>query len=89
MGRREYLKIIKKIPLSKNDVADSIFWLSAQNGQYSCKAGYQFLKEEDADPINDEAPIYEKGLWKQIWSLNSLNKVKHFYLESLQKFSSN
>ena len=33
-------EIIKKNPLSKNDVADSIFWLLAQNGQYSCKAGY-------------------------------------------------
>ena len=71
-------EIIKKIPLSKNDVANSIFWLLAQNGQYSCKAAYGFLKEEDASPIRDEPPVYEEGLWKEIWSLNSPNKVKHF-----------
>ena len=70
------LKSSKKIPLSKNDVADSIFWLLAQNGQYSCKAGYWFLKEEDASPIRDEPPVYEEGLWKENSPQSKCNLVR-------------
>lgn len=43
----------------------SVFYPLEQNWQYSCKASYRFLKEEDASHIRDEPPIYEEGLWKK------------------------
>lgn len=41
-------------------------------------AGYRFLNEEDADPLRDDPPANDDGLWKKIWSLDCPNKVKHF-----------
>lgn len=70
-------KAIKKISLSRFAVEDSIFWPLSHDGQYSCKAGYWFLKEGDDFNIHEEPPDYEQGLWNKIWSLNSSNKVKH------------
>ena len=40
--------LIKKIPLAKTAVIDSVFWPRVENGQYSCKSGYHFLKDQDA-----------------------------------------
>lgn len=70
--------LIKKIHLSKNAIADWVFWPLVQNGQYSRKSGYWFLKEEEAGFSIDEPPVYEQKLWKNIWSLDVPNKVKHF-----------
>ena len=38
--------LIKKIPLSKHPTEDKLYWPWTQNGQYSCKSGYRFLKSE-------------------------------------------
>ena len=35
-------ELIKRIPLAKNAATDSVFWPRVENGQYSCKSGYQF-----------------------------------------------
>ena len=43
-----------------------------------CKAGYRFLKEEEALPTQTKANPQDKSLWKGVWSLDSTNKVKHF-----------
>ena len=40
--------LIKKIPLVKHATTDSVFWPMVEDGQYSCKSGYRFLKEEGA-----------------------------------------
>ena len=39
-------ELIKKIPLSWFEVDDSLFWPLSPNGQYSCKLGHRFLREE-------------------------------------------
>ena len=70
-------ELIKKIPLSRFEANDSIFWPLSPNGQYSCKLGYQFLKDEMEFNRLEEPLDYEKGLWKAVWSLESPNKVKH------------
>lgn len=49
-------KIIKKIPLSKCAADDSVFW--PLNGQYSCKYGYWFPKEEENSFRHKEPPDY-------------------------------
>ena len=70
-------ELIKRIPLSRFEANDSIFWPLSPNGQYSCKLGYQFLREKVDFNWLEEPPDYEKGLWKAVWNLDSPNKVKH------------
>ena len=43
-------EIIKKIPLAWVDYKDVIYLPLSQNGVYTCKAGYRFLKEEEISP---------------------------------------
>ena len=38
---------IKNIPLTRKDTEDSLFWPLENDGRYSCKIGYQFLKEDE------------------------------------------
>lgn len=62
----EEANAIKKIPLSQVVVEDSLFWPMEQDGKYTCKSGYRFLKEETALNIIKEPPGLEKDLWKEI-----------------------
>lgn len=68
--------IIKTIPLSQME-ADVLTWPYLQDGQYSCKSGYQFLKEEAAMDITQDDVIMDSTLWKGIWTLQIPNKVKN------------
>ena len=36
--------LVKKIPLARSPIEDSLFWPFIANGQYNCKSGYRFLK---------------------------------------------
>ena len=42
----EDVELIKKIPLSKTVKEDVLYWPYSSNGEYRCKTGYRFLKEE-------------------------------------------
>ena len=47
----EEAAFIKKIPMSKHPTKDKLFWPWTQNGQYSYKFGYQFLKSEADEEV--------------------------------------
>ena len=73
------VEIIKKIPLSQLAIDDVLYWPSSSNGDYSCKSGYKFLKEEvEQLDINWVPPLRDKNLWKAIWSMRVPQKVKNF-----------
>ena len=40
---------IKNIPLARNETEDTMFWPWEHDGNYSCKSGYRFLKEDEVD----------------------------------------
>ena len=42
----EDVELIKSMPLSHVEVKDVLFWPYTNNGVYTCKSGYRFLKEE-------------------------------------------
>ena len=42
----EDAELIKSMPLSLVEAEDVIFWPYTNNGVYTCKSGYRFLKEE-------------------------------------------
>ena len=68
---------IKNIPLARVATEDSLFWPLAQDGKFNCKLGYRFLKEAEDGSHMEAQPDHEKGLWKKIWALACLNKVKN------------
>lgn len=61
-------ELIKTIPLSRIEAEDSLFSPLSADGFYNCKMGYRFLKENEADNIQEEPPDDDKQLWKGIWS---------------------
>ena len=75
----EDAELIKKIPLSRTVKEDVLYWPYSSNGEYSCKTGYRFLKEE-AELMDTERvpPLREKKLWKTIWAMRVSQKVKTF-----------
>jgi len=42
----EEAELIKKIPISRNNSADTLFWPFVQSGEYIARSGYFFLKTE-------------------------------------------
>lgn len=73
----EKAAIIKKIPQGRVATEDIVIWPHSHDGRYSCKLGYQFLKEE-AELKSTPQPInLDSQLWKGMWSLNVPNKVKN------------
>ena len=46
--------LIKKIPLGRCEAKDSLYWPLTQDGNYTSKSGYRFLKEEaEVRPLAD------------------------------------
>ena len=68
---------IKKIPLSRTAVEDSIFWPMEQDGRYTCKSGYRFLMEDEENIFQEEPPDADNSFWNRIWDLDVPNKVKN------------
>ena len=63
-------EIIKKILLSQLAIDDVLYWPFSSNGDYSCKSGYRFLKDEAEQlDTNRVPPLRDKNLWKAIWSM--------------------
>ena len=57
--------LIKRIPLAKNAATNLVFWPRIENGQYSCKFGYQFLEDQDAGFTLPAPPDPAQSLWKK------------------------
>ena len=73
----EEAALIKKIPLSRRVAEDVLVWPYTQDGHYTCKTGYRFLKEEaEEDSVQLDLGT-DTRRWKGIWSLQIPNKVKN------------
>lgn len=77
-------QVILSIPISPRLPNDSFTWAWTPNGKFTVNNAYKMTqrclqdglhktKEEDC---SDNTIM--QGLWKLIWSLNCLNKIKHF-----------
>ena len=75
----EESELIKKIPLSRHSLDDKLFQLWTQNGKYSCKSGYRFLKMEEEEEGFKDAQNGDKVFWRSIWGLRVPNKIKNFF----------
>lgn len=71
--------LIKSLPLCSSPQPDSLVWRSERSGCYSVKSGYKLLCEPLLPDTNCPPVVDSKrGLWKSIWQLNVLGKIKHF-----------
>ena len=71
------LKLSNKFPLAHFEYEDALYWPLSQDGGYTCKLGYRFLKEEDDVIPQEDVESWDKLLWKGVWSLQSPNKIKN------------
>ena len=69
--------LIKAIPLSWCEAEDSLFWHFINNGIYTSKSEYRFLKVEDQPEFKEEQRAQERHLWKTIWYVQVPNKIKN------------
>lgn len=74
----------KKLPLPDFECEDSLFWPFTYNGIYNSKTGYRFLKAEGAPDGNEDHVELDKALWRGIWSLQILNKMKNLTWRACQ-----
>ena len=70
-------ELIKAIPLSQCEADDSLFWPFTNNGIYTSKSGYRFLKAEDQSVVDKEQRVHDSTLWRTIWSASVPNKIKN------------
>ena len=55
-----------KNPLAKQAATDLMLWPMVEDGQYSSKSGYRFLKEEEAGLSLEAPPESAQHLWRKI-----------------------
>ena len=70
---------ILSIPLSQAGNEDSFFWPHAEDGIYSCKTGYRFLKQNQvmaAASTSNSASVISPATWKKLWSSDALPRCK-------------
>ena len=56
---------------------DMLYWPWEQDGRYSCKTGYRFLKKDEVGFPVAENQDHEKEIWKKIWALECPNKIRN------------
>ena len=55
-------QMIKAMSLSRCEAEDSLFWPFTNNGIYTSKSGYRFLKAEDQSKVEEEQRAQERHL---------------------------
>lgn len=74
--------MIKSIPLWPTSVAGTLTWPFNASGTYTVKSGYKFLVREKLHNRSPGHSDHNSELWKLIWGLDVLNKVKNFVWKS-------
>ncbi|XP_042939499.1 uncharacterized protein LOC122274529 [Carya illinoinensis] len=70
---------IKTIPLSKGGREDRLVWEFTNNGLYTVKSGYHFIKELDREMEGETSDRNKNKLfWKAIWKLDTTPQTKMF-----------
>ena len=79
------VETILSIPISSMNSTDSQVWAKTPNGIFSVKSAYkvavrhlEVLKGIEGRPGCSNTSKME-AIWKLMWSLKCLNKVKHFF----------
>ncbi|GJV97009.1 hypothetical protein Tco_1548586 [Tanacetum coccineum] len=77
----EEVKFISQIPISSTSL-DKIVCHYEPNGNYTVKSGYYQVilqREVNSKPEDSSSSTPNKSLWKQVWNLKTLPKIKMFW----------
>lgn len=78
---RDDAEAIKRIPLSRRNIPDRLFWLHTDKGEFSVKTGYrvarQLKKNEDMRGMSSQSGL-KSLVWTKLWNLHIPNKIKVF-----------
>ena len=78
---REDADAISRIPLSRRQTNDALFWLHSTEGEYSVKTGYHLareLKKEMDVHGESSSSMGHNMVWGKLWKLHIPNKVRIF-----------
>ena len=67
------------IPLCSNQAQDLLIWAGTKSGRYTTKSAYKMLSsnQDFSNPCPFDTSA-NTSCWRRIWSMNILNKIKHF-----------
>nr|GEV19678.1 hypothetical protein [Tanacetum cinerariifolium] len=83
----EEVKLISQIPISSTSL-DKIVWHYHPKGNYTVKSGYcqAILQHEvNSKPEASSSSMPNKSLWKQVWNLRTLLKIKMFWWKAAKR----
>ena len=69
-------ELVQRIPLSRCQTEDVLYWSFTADRQYNCKFGYKFLKDLEENSEDGTHVEVDKKFWKSIWSLEIPKKYK-------------
>lgn len=73
--------LISAIPITDPSIPDSLIWPYSKNGSFTVKSGYHFQHlQSQAGTLQHPHNSHNipSAIWKWIWSLHSLPRIKHF-----------
>jgi hypothetical protein len=81
---------ILKIKLPANKTSDSIAWQYEKSGIFSVKSAYRLAltRAKNLDAMgSSSAPAAEPGVWKKVWKMPVLPKVRNFIWKMIKERS--
>lgn len=76
---------ILKILVSYRAYGDNWIWLPFECSIFTVKNCYNLLLSEKMECLRlGEVPDNEKSMWKRVWKLPIINKIKHFFWRVLK-----
>ncbi|OMO97577.1 hypothetical protein COLO4_14554 [Corchorus olitorius] len=76
-------KAILKVHIGSLDVQDKLIWHFTNDGTYTVKSGYRFLKSRDVPTRTPITSSNTHGVWKTIGICRGGNYRAHYYLLSI------
>jgi hypothetical protein len=80
-----------QIPLSMRVSEDVLAWAKEKSGEYSVRSAYRALVLYDGHEIAQgsdavSSSMGDEGLWKKLWKINVVPKVRTFWWRVLKGF---
>lgn len=77
---------VLQTPMRWTDGEDSLIWPHTKTGEYSVKSGYHIIRrmKQPEDSTASSSSRIDKRVWKVIWQINILQKIKIFLWKAVQ-----
>ena len=70
---------ILQLPLTRLYSRDRLVWKENRSQKFSVKSAYQVAQRmRELDQVEHSGMVADRGVWRQLWSLNVPSKVRMF-----------